>query len=88
MDVALMVLLFVVAIILSWYDTYSVQREYANLCARRHGHIPPLTDWFCVPDSDPNVERLRRRHRNMYLLATASAVAGVLVAIVRSPTWH
>jgi hypothetical protein len=88
MDVALTLLLILAAIITSWYDTYSVQRTYANLCARRHGHIPPLMDWFFVPDADAEVERLRRRHRNMYLLAAAFAVAAVVVALVRSPTWH
>ena len=88
MDVALVLVLFVAAVIVSWYDTYSVQRSYANLCARRHGHIPPLLDWFFVPDSDPDVERLRRQHRNMYLLATAFAVAAVIVVLLRSPTWR
>ncbi len=88
MDIALMLLLLVAAIIVGWYDTYSVQRTYANLCASRHGHIPPLMDWFFTPDSDADVEQLRRRHRNMYLLAIALAAAAVVVGLVRSPTWH
>jgi hypothetical protein len=86
MDIALILLLFLAAAIVGWYDTYSVQRTYADRCAARHGHIPPLIDWFFQPDPDAEVERWRRRHRDMYLLTCVLVVAAVIVALVRATT--
>ncbi len=87
MDVALLVVLILTATVVVYYDTYSVQRTYADVCARRHGHIPPLVDWFFKSDPDPEVERWRRRHRNTTLLGIALWVAALIVIFVRAPTW-
>jgi hypothetical protein len=81
MDVILIVILFVLALIVGVYDTYQVQRDYADLYAERHGHIPPLVDWFFKPDIDPEVDELRRLHRNLLLLSSALALAAAVVAL-------
>jgi hypothetical protein len=81
-DVALIVILIVLAVIVGWIDTYGVQRDYADLYAARHGHIPPLVDWFFKPDADPEVDDLRRLHRNLLLLSVALIFGAVAVALV------
>jgi hypothetical protein len=86
-DIALIVVLLLAAVIVGWYDTYSVQRTYADLYATRHGHIPPLIGWFFASDSDAEVERWRRLHRRMYVLVSALVLTAVIVALVRGPTW-
>jgi hypothetical protein len=86
-DVALVVILLVSAVVVGWYDTYAVQRDYADLYASRHGHIPPLIDWFFKPDADAEVEALRRQHRNLWLLSGALVTGAVLVALyIRATT--
>jgi hypothetical protein len=88
MDVALIVILLLTAVVVGWYDTYAVQRTYADVYAARHGHIPPLIAWFFDRDPDAEVERWRRRHRNMYLLVSALALVAAVLALVRAPTWR
>jgi hypothetical protein len=88
MDVVLVLVLFVVGIIVGWYDRYAVQRTYADLYADRHGHIPPLIGWAFESDSDPEVDYWRRLHRNLYALVTALAVVAILIIVVRGPTWR
>ena len=80
-------ILIVVAIAVSLYDRYSVQRTYADVCAARHGHIPALVDWFTTPDIDPEVEYWRRYHRRLWILsATLVAVAVIFAIVARSTT--
>ena len=86
MDIALVVILLLISVIVGWYDRYAVQRTYADLYAARHGGSPPLTNWFFTPDTDPEVESWRRRHRNLYLVVTALGVAAIAVLIVRLAT--
>ena len=81
MDVALVLILIGSAVVVGSYDTYGVQRDYADLYASRHGHIPPLIDWFFKSDADAEVESLRRRHRNLYILVSGLAAAAVIVAL-------
>ena len=83
MDLILVAILLLGAVIVGWYDTYSVQRTYADVYANRHGHIPPLIRWFIVPDPDADVEEWRRRHRNLYILAAALAATAVVIAYAR-----
>jgi hypothetical protein len=87
MDVILIVILIVLAVIIGWYDRYGVQRDYADLYAERHGHIPPLVDWFFKADADPEVEGLRTLHRNLYLLEGGLAFVAVIVLLtIRTST--
>ena len=79
-------ILIVAAIVVSLYDRYSVQRTYADVCAARHGHIPPLVDWFTTPDIDPEVEHWRRYHRRVTILGGVLAGAAVIFAIVARST--
>jgi hypothetical protein len=81
MYIVLAVILIVAAVVVGWYDTYSAQRTYADVYASRYGHIPPLADWFFKRDADPEVERYRRLHRNLWLLVTGLAVAGILAVL-------
>ena len=67
----------------STYDRYSVQRSYADACAQKHGHIPPLVDWFFNADPDPEVDAWRRYHRNLYVLSGVFAAAAVVVLLIR-----
>jgi hypothetical protein len=86
-DVVLLVILLVSAVVVGCYDTYAVQRDYADLFAARHGHIPPLVDWFFQKDADVEVEALRRLHRNLSLLAGALAAGAAIVALyIRATT--
>jgi uncharacterized Tic20 family protein len=79
-------LLLVLAGILGVVDRYEIQRTYADVYAEAHGHIPPLVEWFFERDADPEVDRWRRYHRNMYALVTALAVAAIVLLLVRAPT--
>jgi hypothetical protein len=79
-------ILIVAAIVVSLYDRYSVQRTYADVCAARHGHIPPLADWFTTPDIDPEVERWRRYHRRLWIVSGVLVVGAVIFAIVARST--
>ena len=83
MDIAVAVILLLVAAFVGSYDRYAVQRTYADLYAARHGRIPPLIEWFFTPDADPEVESWRRMHRNLYLVVTALGVAAIAILIVR-----
>ena len=80
-------ILILVAMVIGVYDKYAVQRDYADLYAARHGHIPPLVEWFTTPDPDEEVEGLRCLHRNLYILGgVLSASAAILVLLsVGSP---
>jgi hypothetical protein len=82
MDVALAAILLVAAAGIGWYDTYSVQRTYADVYASRYGRIPPLFAWFFVRDPDVEVEDWRRRHRNMYVLVAILAVAALVIVLL------
>jgi hypothetical protein len=85
--IAIGVILILAAIVVGWYDQYAVQRDYADRYAARHGHIPPLVEWFYTPDSDADVERLRRLHRNLFVLGAALAAAALIVILyVRATT--
>ncbi len=81
MAVVLAVILILVAVLIGVYDTYFAQRSYADLCAARHGHIPPLVEWFTTPDTDPEVEALRRLHRRLTIVSAALVAAAVICAI-------
>ncbi len=83
MDTAVALVLLASAAVLGVIDTYSIQRTYADLCADRHGHIPPLTDWFFVADPDPEVDRWRRLHRDLWLLTGVLAVVAIVLLPVR-----
>jgi hypothetical protein len=78
---AVVLILILAAVVVGWYDRYSVQRTYADLYAARYGQIPPLIDWFFEPDSDAEVDEWRRLHRNMYLLVTGLGAAAVIAAL-------
>jgi hypothetical protein len=82
MGIGLAVILLLVAIGVGWYDRYSVQRTYADVYANRHGHIPPLADWFFTPDADAEVERLRRLHRNLWLASGGLGLVAVVVLLL------
>jgi hypothetical protein len=84
MDVVLIAILLLTAVVIGWYDTYSVQRTYADLYASRHGRIPPFIRWFILPDPDAEVEGWRRLHRNLYILVSFLGAAAIVVAIVRA----
>jgi hypothetical protein len=79
--IAIGVVLILAAIVVGWYDKYGVQRDYADRYAARHGHIPPLVEWFYTPDSDADVDRLRRLHRNLYILEGTLAAAAVIAIL-------
>src|SRR5215510_128917 len=49
------IVLLVVAGFVGLVDRYDIQRTYADAYAARHGHIPPLVEWFFQPDADPDV---------------------------------
>jgi hypothetical protein len=83
MEIAIVVVLLLAGAVVGVYDRYAVQRTYADLFAERHGHIPPLTDWFFRADPDAEVESWRRLHRNLWLLAGGLGVAAILILIVR-----
>jgi hypothetical protein len=80
--IAIGLVLLLAAAMVGWYDRYAVQRDYANRFAERHGHIPPLIDWFFTTDPDPDVEALRVQHRNMYILGSVLAVAAAVVVLL------
>lgn len=88
MAAAVMALILIgIAIAVGLYDTYSVQRTYADVCAARHGHIPPLVDWFTTPDIDPEVEHWRRYHRRLTIVSGVLAgVAAILAIVARATT--
>lgn len=88
MGIAIGLVLLLAAAMVAWLDRYAVQRDYADLFAERHGHIPPLIDWFFTADSDPDVEALRVQHRNMYILGGVLAVAAGIIVILfaKAPT--
>jgi hypothetical protein len=79
--IAIGILLFIGAAIVSSYDRFAVQREYAARFAERHGGIPPLVDWFFAEDPDPEVEYLRIQHRNLTILAGVLGVAAAIVVV-------
>jgi uncharacterized Tic20 family protein len=81
MGIAVMLILILAAVIVGWIDTYGVQRDYADLYAARHGHIPPLVDWFFKRDTDPEVDDLRRLHRNLLLSSVVLVAVAVLLAL-------
>ncbi len=83
MDIAMVVMLILAAVVVSVYDTSEVQRTYADLFVQRHGHIPPLADWFFRADADAEVESWRRMHRNLWLLAGGLGIAAIIILIVR-----
>jgi hypothetical protein len=84
MGLVLAIGLIILGVIVGWYDRFGVQRDYADLHAARHGRIPGLADWFFTPDSDPEVDDLRRQHRNLWLLtALLGVVAFVLILVWR-----
>jgi hypothetical protein len=82
-DIVLIVILLISGAVIGWYDTFSVQRTYADVYASRHGHIPPLISWFIAPDPDVEVEYWRRRHRNLYVLVSALGAAVIVLALLR-----
>lgn len=86
MGIAIGLILLLAALVVGLYDTYVVQRDYADMCAARHGHIPPLVDWFFVRDTDVEVDRLRRFHRNLYILDGLLAAAAAIVILVARAT--
>jgi hypothetical protein len=86
-DIALVLVIFLVGVIIGLYEQYGVQRTYADLYADRYGHIPPLVGWAFESDPDPEVEYWRRLHRNLYVLMTVLAVVAIIIIVVRSPTW-
>jgi len=81
MGIVLIVGPLVAATLVGCYDRFAAQREYAALYAKRHGGIPPLTDWFFEADPDAEVERLRRAHRNLTILGGVLAIAAILVVL-------
>ena len=89
MGVAVAAILLLLSIVVRWYDRYSVQRTYADVYTSRHGRIPPLSDWFFTSDADPEVERLRQLHRNLWLVSGGLALVAVIVlflSVVNQPT--
>ncbi len=84
MDLVIIVVLIVTSAILGLYDTYVVQRTYADICAERHGHIPPLVDWFFQADVDPDVDYWRRRHRNLYIFGCVPALVAIVLLLARA----
>lgn len=47
----------------------------------------PLASGSVRNPGQPWAERWRSLHRNMYLMGSGLAVAAVIVALVRAPTW-
>ena len=85
MEIVAIVVLFVATLILGLYDRYGVQRAYADVYAQVHGHVPPLYEWFYTPDSHADVERWRRRHRNLLILSVALSVIWVILILRQIP---
>ena len=83
MDILIIVVLVVTTGVLALYDQYVVQRTYADICAERHGHIPPLVDWFFQADIDPDVDYWRRRHRNLYILSAVPVAIAIILVLLR-----
>src|SRR5262249_26240818 len=62
MELVVVAALFLATLFVGLYDTYSVQRAYADVYAQVHGHVPPLYEWFYTPDSHPDVDHWRKYH--------------------------
>lgn len=81
MDVLLIVVLVGAAVAAGWYDRSSVRDAYAAVYSMRHGHVPPLLDWFVKADPDPDVEAWRRYHRKLWVIAGGLGAGAIAVGI-------
>jgi cystathionine beta-synthase len=54
-----------------------------EVLSSKHGHVPPLANWFLHADPDAEVEYWLRLHRNLWLLVAGLGVLAILILIAR-----